>query len=69
MDSLLVLGLVPGTDIQITFFSWLCAALCLVALLVLLYVKRRHIIMFLLLALQIRRQVAHVEPRQIALTF
>lgn len=26
MDALLVLGLVPGTDIQITFEMWLAAA-------------------------------------------
>jgi uncharacterized membrane protein YciS (DUF1049 family) len=69
MDSLLVLGLVPGTDIQITFLGWLYVGLGFGALLGLLYIKRRHIIMFFLLSRKLKRQLEQIEPQQLTLTF
>jgi hypothetical protein len=66
MDSLIVLGLVPGTNIQITFMAWLFAGASIVSAAALLYIKRRHLIMFLVLGLQLKRQLAQTDPYQLA---
>ncbi len=65
MDSLLVLGLVPGTDIQITFLGWLMLGAAIVASFGLLLIKRRHIVMFLVLELQLKRQLAQLDVSQL----
>lgn len=44
MNSFVVLGLVPGTDIQITFLWWLIAAATIVGALVGVRIVRRKII-------------------------
>ncbi len=67
MDSFLVLGLVPGTNIQITFLTWLLAGAAVIGSLVLLYAKRRHLLMFWLLALRLRRQIARLDTQLLTL--
>jgi hypothetical protein len=54
MYSLIVLGLIPGTQIQINFAMWLIAAAVVVGLMITLYIRRKHFIAFLLLAMRLR---------------
>jgi hypothetical protein len=44
MQELLVLGLVPGTNIQITFAIWLAFICSVVSIVVVTIIKRRHVI-------------------------
>ena len=57
MDSIIVLGLIPGTHIQITFLMWLIAAVLVIASIVSLYLKRKHIVAFWLLAWQLNTTI------------
>jgi hypothetical protein len=68
MESLLVLGLVPGTDIQITFLTWLLIGAAIFALAGLLFIKRRHVLLFFMLGLQLRHQLAHFDTQQLSLS-
>jgi len=65
MDSLLVLGLIPGTNIQITFVIWILLSLAIAAFFVFLYMKRRHLFTFWLLALRLHRQLSRVDSNQL----
>jgi hypothetical protein len=64
MESLLVLGLVPGTNIQITFAGWLLVGVAIFLTALLLYMKRRHILMFFMLGLRLRRQLAQLDVQK-----
>jgi hypothetical protein len=61
MYSLIVLGLIPGTQIQITFYMWVIAATVLLAVLTSLYVARKHIIGYVLMAWRIRWTIRHQQ--------
>jgi len=43
--SLIVLGIIPGTTIQITFIGWLTALLVVADIAGMIYIKRHHIIL------------------------
>lgn len=61
MQELLILGLVPGTNIQITFAVWLAfIAGCAVAL-TLAVIKRRHVIRNFLIAALITIQTRRLQ--------
>jgi hypothetical protein len=61
MYSLIVLGLIPGTQIQITFAMWLIAIASFISLLVLVYIRRKHFVAYLLVALQLRQTIRHLQ--------
>lgn len=61
MYSVIVLGLIPGTHIQISFTAWLIAATCLIALLAMAYARRKHIIAFFVLSLRLRHIIRHQQ--------
>ncbi len=67
MDSLLVLGLIPGTNIQITFIAWLLLGVATIAAFALLYIKRRHLLMFWMLARDLNRQLSKLDHTQLTL--
>lgn len=56
MQNFIVLGIVPGTNLQITFTFWLFAAAALMALLVARYAwrQRKHVRVYLV-AIQLSR--------------
>ena len=62
MQELLVLGLIPGTNIQITFMMWLVLVIGIVVSIGISMAKRRHTLQKLVvttfLMLQTRRQPA-----------
>lgn len=57
MNSLIVLGLIPGTHIQITFAAWLIAAAATLALLVMLFVRRKRLLLYLVLSWRLRQTI------------
>ncbi len=63
MYSFIVLGLIPGTQVQISFAMWLIAAACVLALAVTAYMRRKHVIAFFILGLRLRSTIRH---RQLA---
>jgi hypothetical protein len=55
MDSLIVLGLIPGTHIQITFAAWVISVVGLSVWLVLRFIRSRHFIRTALLVVAFSR--------------
>ena len=61
MQDLLILGIIPGTNIQITFVIWLTfMAACLLSILSIL-MKRRHAIRNALITYFIARQTRRTQ--------
>jgi len=63
MDEIIVLGLIPGTHIQITFVAWLIAASALLAVVVLRASYRTKLFQAWVIATSILMQV---QRRQLA---
>ena len=63
MYSLIVLGLVPGTHIQINFAEWLAAVACVATLITLLVGRRKHVIRY---RLAVWRLNAAIRRQQLA---
>lgn len=61
MDEIIVLGLIPGTQIQITFVAWLIAASILLAVVILRASSRTKIFQAWVIATSILVQVQRRE--------
>ncbi len=59
MTTLIMLGIIPGTAIQISFEAWLAVMLGIASLIFLLAVHRSHIVPILLIVLVIRSSFRH----------
>lgn len=51
MYSLLVLGIIPGTDIRITFYGWLMTLLAIITVRIALVMRRRRTLAWLRLVI------------------
>lgn len=60
MQNLIVLGLVPGTQIQINFFGWL--AIISMSLLILSLATKRHTVRAAILSWYVARLIRHYNP-------
>ncbi len=61
MQELLVLGLVPGTDIQITFTMWLAAGYTLILLFGIIYIMRSSFVRELLITLVVVHRLRRLQ--------
>jgi hypothetical protein len=57
MSSIIVLGLIPGTHIQITFLVWLLAAFSFVGYFVALHLRHKQVLLFMVIDWQLRRTI------------
>lgn len=60
MQELLVLGLIPGTNIQITFGLWLTSVYGLASIFATIVLVRHNMIRDLLIAVEFMRQTRHL---------
>lgn len=59
MQNFIVLGLVPGTHLQITFFIWLIGAASLLLIILGWIAKRKHVMRNWLVAVLASRTIRH----------
>jgi hypothetical protein len=63
MQELLVLGLIPGTNIQITFVAWLLLVCALGAWILATIAHRRHLVTIMLVTAIIMQQTRIRQPQ------
>ncbi len=63
MQELLVLGLIPGTNIQITFIAWLLLVCGLTAWILATIAHRRHLLSNFLITAMLIQQVRVHQPQ------
>lgn len=63
MQELLVLGLIPGTNIQITFIAWLLLVCALSAWILATIAHRRNLVTVLLVTAVIMQQTRIRQPQ------
>jgi hypothetical protein len=61
MQELLILGLIPGTNIQITFAIWLTFVAGFFTAIFIALIKRRHAIRNAIIAFVIARQTRRIQ--------
>ena len=61
MQEFLVLGLIPGTNIQITFGTWLLVVYVITALAGAFIIHRKHLVSNLLVTLLLIQQTRHMR--------
>jgi len=65
--SFIVLGIIPGTDIQITFWGWLSALLLVADVFGMIYIKRHQIILKIRIVLAfIAMSTRQLDPSELA---
>ena len=62
MVALLMLGIIPGTNIQINFEEWLAAMVCLAVAYVVFKVLKKRLVLILIIALSIRHSTNTARP-------
>lgn len=62
MVAFLMLGIIPGTNIQITFASWVWLVAAIISIATLKTAIRKHRIVALFVALSIRHAVKAAKP-------